>query len=98
MLPLSIHAHLEFLTSVVQAKNHSSQTLGNFSMSSSLKHYDETWKSNKSCCDELSSSIDKNLNHNPQDFKGGPFDLGTKILQNTPKIILLLSKPFSFHS
>ena len=30
--------------------------------------------------------------------KGGPSDLGTKILQKTKKIILILSKPFVFHS
>ena len=31
-------------------------------------------------------------------LKGGPPDLGTKILQKIPKIILKLPKPFIFHS
>ena len=31
-------------------------------------------------------------------FKGGPSDLGTKILQKYYKILLILQKPFDFHS
>ena len=31
-------------------------------------------------------------------FKGGPSDLGTKILQKYIKIILILPKPFNFRS
>ena len=31
-------------------------------------------------------------------FKGGPSDIGTKILQKYQKIILVLPKPYEFHS
>ena len=32
------------------------------------------------------------------DLKGGPSDLGNKILQKYLKIILIIPKPFNFHS
>ena len=44
----------------------------------------------------LSADLYKIYNNEP--LKGGPSDLGMKILQKYKKIILIIPKPFEFHS